>query len=39
MPPLTRLAKTRPTIAASTVTIIEISTAWVCSDLIFAMAP
>ena len=39
MPPLTRLAKINPTIAASNVTIAEIRTARVCSDLIFAMAP
>ena len=39
MPPLTRLAKINPTIAASSVTIAEIRTAWVCSDLIVAMAP
>jgi hypothetical protein len=39
MPPPTRLAKINPTIAASTVTVAEIRTAWVCSDRIVEMAP
>ena len=39
MPPLTRLAKINPTIAASSVTTPEITTARVCSDRILAMAP